>query len=97
MSAEKNNNKKSPIFIYYAILLITVLVISYMLVPQMLEPKKKEISFRPHLTKDAKSFKSSKNFIAFFAPVWYTVDSFPKEDQENENCRAFEEETAKYA
>ena len=50
MSADKNNKKKSPIFIYYAILLITVLVISYMLVPQMLEPKKKAISFSEFVT-----------------------------------------------
>ncbi len=50
MSTEKNNKKKSPIFIYYAILLITVLVISYMFVPKMLEPKTKEISFSEFVT-----------------------------------------------
>jgi len=45
LSTDKNNKKKSPVFIYYSILLIAVLVISYLLVPQMLEPKEKEISF----------------------------------------------------
>lgn len=50
LSNTKGTKKKTPIFIYYAILLIVVLIISYLFIPKMMAPKEKEISFSEFVT-----------------------------------------------
>ncbi len=50
MSNTNGTKKKTPIFIYYAILLAAVLIISYMFIPKLMEPKEKEISFSEFVT-----------------------------------------------
>lgn len=45
MDTDKKNNKKKPIFIYYALILGAVLLTSYLFLPKLVEPREKEISF----------------------------------------------------
>ncbi len=50
MNEKKDNKKKIPIFAYYIILLAIVLIICYTMLPKLMEPEEKEISFSEFVT-----------------------------------------------
>ena len=51
MNDKPGNKKKIPIFAYYIILLGIVLIISYTMLPKLMEPDYKEISFSEFVQK----------------------------------------------
>lgn len=51
MNDKPENKKKIPIFAYYIILLVIVLIVSYAVLPKMMEPDYKEISFSEFVDK----------------------------------------------
>ena len=80
MNNAPEKKKKSHIFIYYIILLVVILVISYTLLPKMLEPEYKEISFSEFIT----MIKEDKAEQVEVDSTQYTLK--PKDFDETNTC-----------
>lgn len=80
MNNAPEKKKKSHIFLYYIILLVVILVISYTLLPKMLEPEYKEISFSEFIT----MIKEDKAEQVEVDSTQYTLK--PKDFDETNTC-----------